>query len=122
MSDAAVILLVEDRDDDVVLAEQALKRACVTNPVRIVKDGNEAIAYLSGQGRYSSRTDHPLPALILLDLKLPGTDGFEVLKWIREQPETRTIPVVVLTSSEQMRDVNRAYALGANSFLVKPLD
>jgi CheY-like chemotaxis protein len=122
MSETAVILLVEDRDDDIVLAEKALKRAFVTNPLRVVKDGSEAISYLSGQGRYSSRIEYPLPSLILLDLKLPGLDGFEVLKWIREQPQTRTIPVVVLTSSDQIRDVNRAYALGANSFLVKPLD
>jgi len=122
VSETATILLVEDRDDDIFLTERALIRACVTNPLRVVKSGDEAVAYLSGHGRYSNRSDYPLPSLILLDLKMPGMDGFDLLKWIREQPATRNVIVVVLTSSDRIRDVNQAYALGANSFLVKPLD
>jgi CheY-like chemotaxis protein len=87
-----------------------------------VRDGEEAVAYMSGTGPYANREEYPLPDLVLLDLKMPKCDGFEVLQWLRQQPGFRTIPVVVLTSSEQVRDVNRAYELGANSFLVKPFD
>jgi len=118
----AVILLIEDRDDDVLLVRKALEKAELPNPVYVVKDGEEAIAYLSGEPPYSTRSNHPLPDLILLDLKMPKVDGFEVMTWIRNQSGIRAIPLVVLTSSEDLRDVNRAYALGAISFLVKPLD
>src|SRR4051812_19738005 len=90
--------------------------------MQIVRDGEEALHYLSGEGRYSNRAEYPLPELILLDLKMPKVDGFELVRWIRRQPGFASIPVVVLTSSDAIRDVNRAYALGANSFLVKPLD
>ena len=75
-----------------------------------------------GEGTYANRGGYPLPSLILLDLKLPGMDGFDVLRWIRQEPNFGSLPVIVLTSSEQIRDVNRAYQLGANSFLVKPTD
>jgi CheY-like chemotaxis protein len=118
----AVILLVEDREDDVLLIRRAFKKAGLDTPLHVVADGNEAIAYLSGERQYANRAEHPLPDLILLDLKMPGLDGFEILAWIRQQPGIRGIAVVVLTSSDQIRDVNRAYALGANSFLVKPID
>jgi CheY-like chemotaxis protein len=88
----------------------------------VAQTGEEAVAYLSGEGRYRNRTEFPLPALVLLDLKMPGMDGFDVLKWVREQPGLSLLRVVVLTSSDSMRDVNLAYQLGANSFLVKPVD
>ena len=91
-------------------------------PVYVVRDGAEAIQYLNGEGPFSNRDEYPLPALVLLDLKMPRVDGFEVLKWVRAQPGLRTLLVVVLTSSEDLRDVNRAYELGANSFLVKRMD
>jgi len=122
MADEALILLVEDREDDIVLVRKAFERAHIPNPIQVVRDGEEAMAYLSGDGKYSNRAEYPLPWLILLDLKMPRVDGFEVLTWIRQQPDFRSLIVVVLTSSDHIRDVNRAYALGANSFMVKPLD
>ena len=122
MSDTAVILIVEDREDDILLMRKAFDKASLPNPITIVRDGEEALAYLSGEGKYASRDEYPLPALILLDLKLPRMDGFEVLTWIRKQDGIRPLPVVVLTSSNQLRDVNRAYELGANSFFVKEFD
>src|SRR5207249_5534648 len=84
-------------------------------------DGDEAVEYLGGTGRYQDRTRYPLPALVLLDLKLPRKNGIEVLHWLRQQPALRRLPVVVLTSSKEPNDVNRAYDQGANSYLVKPL-
>jgi CheY-like chemotaxis protein len=122
MPDTAVILLVEDREDDILLITKAFQRAGLTNPIQVVRDGEEALAYLSGAGKYSNRAEYPLPILLLLDLKLPGMDGFEVLSWIRHEEGIRGLPVLVLTSSSQLRDVNRAYQLGANSFIVKEFD
>jgi len=122
MPEQGVILLVEDREDDIVLIQRAFARAYVLNPLQVVRDGEEAIAYLSGEGKFSNRAEYPLPDLMMLDLKLPRVDGFQVLKWTREQPGLRALRIVVLTSSEDIRDVNQAYRLGANSFLVKPMD
>lgn len=122
MSDSAVILLAEDRDDDVVLIRQAFSRAHIPNPLYIVRDGSEVISYLKGDGKFSNRAEYPLPDLLLLDLKMPRTDGFEVLAWVRKQPTLAALRILVLTSSDELRDVNRAYNLGANSFLVKPHD
>jgi CheY-like chemotaxis protein len=122
MSDQALILLVEDSETDVLLTRRAFSKANLLNPLQVVSDGEEAIAYLKGEGKYANRAEYPLPELMLLDLKLPNRNGFEVLRWIRQQPEFRALRVVVLTSSDQIRDVNQAYQLGANSFLVKPVD
>lgn len=118
----AIFLLVEDGEDDVLLIKRAFIKANVLNPLQIVTSGEEAIAYLEGTGKYRNRTEFPLPALVLLDIKMPGLDGFQVLDWIRAQPDLRALRVVMLTSSDDMRDVNRAYQLGANSFLIKPID
>jgi CheY-like chemotaxis protein len=116
------ILVVEDNEDDVTLIRRTLVNACLPNPRHFVESGEEAINYLVGVGPYSDRKKYPLPALVLLDLKLPGKDGFEVLQWIRAHPRFNNLRVVVLTSSNEIRDVQKAYRLGANSFLVKPLE
>jgi len=115
-------MIVEDREDDIVLIRKAFERAQFTNPVQFVRSGEEAVAYLRGEGKYANRAEYPLPVLVLLDLKLNGMDGFELLTWIRQRDGIRGLPVVVLTSSSEMADVNRAYQLGANSFFVKELD
>src|SRR6266581_7254988 len=122
MPDTAVILLAEDSDDEVMLIRRAFRDAKLLNPLHVVRDGEEAIAYLKGEGRYANRAEYPLPALLLLDLKMPRKNGFEVLEWIRQEPGLNLLRVVVLTSSDRLSDVNRAYRLGANSFLVKPFD
>jgi CheY-like chemotaxis protein len=90
--------------------------------MHVVRDGEEALGYLSGTDKYSNLAEYPLPWLVLLDLKMPRMDGFEVLKWIRNQSGIHNLVVVVLTSSGEIKDVNRAYGLGANSFMVKPLE
>ncbi len=122
MSEHGVILLAEDDEDHVVLIRHAFAEADLRNPLFVVWNGEEAIAYLSGTGKYANRDEYPLPDLLLLDLKMPRVDGFEVLKWVRQQPGMAALRILVLTSSNELRDVNRAYQLGANSFLVKPLD
>jgi CheY-like chemotaxis protein len=121
MSDQAVILLIEDSEDDVFLARRAFNRAALLNPLHVVSTGEEALAYLRGEGIYAIRSEYPLPGLILLDLDMPTMDGFEVIQWIRAEPGLSSTVVVVLTSSADMSDINRAHQLGANSFLVKPL-
>jgi CheY-like chemotaxis protein len=120
--DEDVILLVEDNPDHVMLILRAFRKGGLVNPVYVVNDGEQAIAYLGGQDKFANRTEYPLPSLILLDLKMPNKDGFEVLEWIRQQPPFSRLRVVVLTTSENLKDVNRAYDLGADSFLVKPID
>jgi CheY-like chemotaxis protein len=123
MPDPGTILLVEDNPDHVILFCLALKKAGFPNRVQVVKGGEEAILYLEGQGRYGNRTEHPLPDLLLLDLKMPGLDGFDVIAWVRKQTnELKNLPVIVLTTSSHGSDVARAYQAGANSFLVKPMD
>src|SRR3954469_23104638 len=93
------ILLVEDNDDDVFAMQRALRKAQITHPVHVVSDGQKAIDYLSGSGTYTDRSNYPLPSLVFLDLKLPYVGGFEVLTWLRAQPDLRHLAVVVLTSS-----------------------
>src|SRR5690348_14796702 len=122
MAEHAVILLAEDEEDYVLLIRRAFSQAKIPNPLHVVWNGQEAIAYLKGEGKYANREEYPLPDLFLLDLKMPRVNGFEVLKWLRSQPGLAPLRVLVLTSSDAIRDVNEAYRLGANSFLVKPLD
>jgi RNA polymerase sigma factor (sigma-70 family) len=117
-----LILMVEDEPDQVLFTQRALEKANLVNPVRIVSNGQQAIAYLSGKGPYADRASNPLPSLILLDLKLPRIGGLDVLAWIRSQPKLRSIPVVVLTSSINPKDRERADQLGVNAYLCKPVD
>jgi len=122
MAEHAVILLAEDEEDYVLLIQRAFAQAKIPNPLHVVWNGQEAISYLKGDGKYSNREEYPLPDLLLLDLRMPRVNGLEVLQWIRAQPGLAPLRVLVLTSSDQIRDVNEAYKLGANSFLVKPMD
>lgn len=116
------ILLVEDNPYDVELTLHALKRNNITNQVHVVRDGVEALDFLFGTGQYAGRNTDEVPKIILLDLKLPKIDGLEVLQRIKDDPRTRLIPVVVLTSSREDRDVLTSYNLGVNSYIVKPVD
>ena len=122
MNAVASILLAEDHEEDIILIQKSFTKAAIRNPLFIVRDGEEAINYLSGTGRFADRTQYPLPAMFLLDLKMPGTDGFDVLQWISTQPSLKSLRVIVLTCSESIRDVETAYEFGASSFLVKPMD
>jgi CheY-like chemotaxis protein len=122
VNDAPLILQVEDREEDVFLLQRALQRAALMARVQVATDGQDAIDYLAGHGRYSDRQRFPLPYLVLLDLKLPLLMGLDVLAWIRAQPRLRALIVIVLSSSIHEADVQRAYDLGANAFLVKPSD
>lgn len=116
------ILLVENNPDDILLVTRAFQRAGVTRPIQTVTSGLDAIAYFKGEPPFVERERFPLPALVLLDIKMPLMDGFEVLRWIRRDEKFSDLCVVMLTSSDLIRDANQAYQLGANSFLVKPLD
>jgi CheY-like chemotaxis protein len=114
------ILHVEDREEDVFLLSYAFKRADIKNPVHVAADGQRAIDYLAGAGKFGDRQQFPMPGLVLLDLQLPYKMGLEVLEWIRQQPELKSIIIIVLSSSIHEGDIRRAYELGANAFLVKP--
>jgi CheY-like chemotaxis protein len=114
------ILLVEDDEDDVLLMQTAFREADVPNPLRVVGDGEQAIAYLQGEGSYGDRRQYPLPVVILLDLNMPKKSGLEVLEWLRKQPGLRRTTVHILTASSRSVDVTRAFDLGANAYLVKP--
>lgn len=114
------ILLVEDNEDDAFFMSQALKDAGISNPLKHVEDGQAAIDYLAGTGKYADREQYPLPMVAFLDLKMPMKSGHEVLQWIRAQPQFEKLVVIVLTSSNEERDVKRSYELGANSYVVKP--
>jgi CheY-like chemotaxis protein len=116
------VLLAEDNSTDALMVQRAFRKANLLNPLQVVDDGDKAVAYLAGAAPYADRDRHPLPVLLLLDLKLPRRSGLEVLAWLKQQPAVRRLPVVVLTSSRDNGDVNRAYDLGANSYLVKPVD
>jgi CheY-like chemotaxis protein len=116
------ILLVEDNQDDMDLALHALRREKLANSIFVARDGEEALDFLFCRGAFAQRSfDHP-PKLVLLDLKLPKIDGMEVLKQVKSDPRTKTIPVVIMTSSKEERDLVAGYNLGANSYIQKPVD
>jgi CheY-like chemotaxis protein len=120
MTKTRPILYAEDDENDSFLVTRAVQQAALPNPLVVVPDGAEAIQYLAGAGSYSDRSLHPLPSLAIVDLNLPGKSGFEVLRWIREAEDVKTLPVLILTSSNQESDVQQAYLQGANGYLVKP--
>ncbi len=116
------ILLVEDNDDDLELALHAFMKSKIANEIAVARDGVEALDFLFGKGKYACREPGKNPALVLLDLKLPRMDGFEVLKRIRSDPRTKLIPVIILTSSTEEDDLVKGYTSGANSYIRKPVD
>ena len=116
------VLLVEDDLNDIFLVKRAFKKANLTNPLQIVTDGVEAVQYLIGEGKYADRRAYPLPQLIVMDLKMPRKTGLEVLEWLKKDSSLKRTPVVIVSSSNQAWDVNRAYELGANAYMVKPVD
>ena len=122
MHASKAILLVEDNADDEALTLRAFRKNNIRNDVVVARDGAEALDYLFGRGRFAGRTAADAPQVVLLDLKLPKVDGIEVLRRVRQNPETRTLPIVVLTSSKEERDLSECYKLGCNSYVRKPVD
>jgi len=120
MSARQQILLVEDDRDDVFFMRRALEKTALGLPMQVVRDGQQAVDYLAGVGKFTNRTEYPIPSIIFLDLKLPHIHGFDVLDWIRKQPSLKEIPVVILTSSPEQKDQQRAKQLAANAYLIKP--
>ena len=113
------ILLAEDDPNDVLLMRHVFNKLNLASLLQVVNDGEQAVDYLQGKGAYENRDRYPLPALLLLDLKMPRKSGFEVIEWIRQQPALKRLPIIVLTSSRETNDINRAYDLGANSYVAK---
>lgn len=120
MLNEVAILLAEDDENDIFLLRRAFDRAGIPNPLLVVRNGQEAVDYLAGGGEYAQRDKYPLPGLLLLDLKMPWMDGFDVLKWLRGQPQFDTLPVVVFTSSKLQEDVDKSRQLGIYDYRVKP--
>ena len=120
MNSSSPLLIAEDDENDVFFLKRAFEQAKIENPIHIVRDGQETIEYLSGAGNFSDRNKHPIPYLLILDLKMPRKTGMDVLEWLSEQSELRSLPVVVFSSSAHRTDIERAYELGANAFVVKP--
>ena len=116
-----VVLHVDDDPNDTALLQAASRAAAANFDLQNVQDGDEAMDYLCGREKYSDRARYRLPALVLLDLKMPRATGFEILRWIRNHPELNRLPVIVLSGSEMQEDIKMAYSAGANSYLVKPL-
>lgn len=116
------IMVVEDEENDFYLLERAFKKNKITNPIQWMKDSMEALHYLKGEGIYANRKEFPFPEIVILDLKTPRMTGLELLAWIRDHPECRVIPTIIMSSSKQDSDVQKAYELGANTYFVKPSD
>jgi CheY-like chemotaxis protein len=114
------LLIVDDSDDDLFMLRRSFGNLGVQTPIHVVSDGYEALAYLSGEGRYGDRQQYPLPTVLLVDLQLRGLSGLQVLEWIRSRPELQEVAVLVLTNSDFPENLKRAYALRATSYLIKP--
>jgi len=114
------ILVAEDTEDDALFLERGFRKAGLKNPLQILTDGEEVIKYLKAQGKYEDRAKYPFPSVFFTDIKMPKMSGFEVLKWLRDHPECRVIPTIVISSSEEPEDVTRAYQIGCNAYLTKP--
>ncbi len=116
------VLLVEDDLNDIFLVKRAFKMAQIQNPLQVVTDGQEVISYLRGEGKYADREQFPLPKLIVMDIRMPRKSGFEVLQAVKGDSRVlRRIPVVIVSASESPADINRAYELGANAYMIKPM-
>lgn len=122
MNTTTTLLLVEDEPHSVFFFGHIAKKLEITNPLRVAKDGQEALDYLNGVGAFADRRQNPLPGLVLLDLKMPRLTGFDVLRQVRANPDLQTLVVIILTASASDEDITNAYALGANAYLVKPLE
>jgi CheY-like chemotaxis protein len=114
------ILLVEDEENDAMLLKMAFKENNILNPLHWVKDGLEAIAYLNGEGVYANHALYPFPEVLIVDLKMPRMSGLELLQWIRDHPYYKVIPTIIMSSSRQDSDIEKAYELGANTYMIKP--
>jgi CheY-like chemotaxis protein len=115
-----IILIAEDSEDDVVLLRRALEKAEIKNPVQVVPTGEQVIAYMEGKGTYGNRNIYPLPALLILDIKMPKLNGLEVLHWISEHPQFKVVPTIIFTSSNRDHDICKSFELGAHGYFVKP--
>lgn len=120
MNTSDLIFIIEDNEDDIFFMKRALKQANITAPLHVANDGMQAISYLNGDGIYNDRTLYPVPNLIFLDLKLPYKDGFEILSWIRSHPNYDNTKVIILSSSDEARDQEMAFSLGASAYITKP--
>jgi CheY-like chemotaxis protein len=116
------LLIVEDSEDDIFFIDRIFKQLAARCELRFARDGVEAIEYLAGKGKFKDRAQYPMPTIILMDLKMPRKNGFEVLEWMQTQPNIKLIPTIVVTSSTLQEDVTRAYRLGANAVMNKPVD
>jgi len=117
---ARTIVIVDDAEDDLVLLQRLLKTARVTNPITVLRTGEEALDYLKGEGPFADREKHPIPIVLILDLKMPVADGFQVLEWIKGEPHLKQMLVIVLSGITELEDVKRAYRMGARTFWTKP--
>lgn len=115
------VLMVEDDESHALLVKRVFERAGLANPVRVIRNGDDAVSYLSGEGDYADREANPVPALLLLDVHVPGRSGLEVLSWLRGRTELNGLPVLMFSGSAESEDINRAFELGVDSYLVKPV-
>ena len=120
MNSILSVVVAEDDPDDALILQRAFKENGAVRPIHILPDGAEAIAYLHGDGEYGDRVAHPFPDMLILDLKMPRVDGFEVLEWINQNPDYRVIPAIIWSNSADRRDVKHAFCLGAHAYLCKP--